>query len=63
MPIEITKQQYRDAMLALNKARAELEKVHDGIRNVATEARDEVAKALDCLTRAEIHVNEQPWTK
>lgn len=63
MPIEITKQQYKDAMFALQKARTELDKVHNEIRNVATEARDEVAKAIDCLTRAEIHVNEQPWTK
>ena len=63
MPLEITKQQYTEAMLALNKARAELDKVHEGIRNVAQEARDEVAKAIDCLSRAENHINEQPWTK
>jgi hypothetical protein len=61
--LTLTKAQYREAMEAIRKARVELQRLHEGIRNIDPDARASAALAMDRLSEAETRIAEQPLKK
>ena len=57
----ITREQYGEAIAALEKARRELQKVADEIRNINPDARTMAAAAVDQIGVIHLLIDNQPF--